>query len=586
MNRPLFGWFLAALLLAQLVVAWGEFFAPISRTTFGIQIAPHGNNAIVTSVTPGLSAAHAGVGAGDVIILSALSLSDRLRVTTVRSPVGYKLAVPIEHNGVRHTVTLESASQEGTGDPPGFIGAALYTATVTLLIIAFIAIRRPSLPIAALTLYGMGSVQVTPTLAEFSWLPDPWFGAVAATFVALFGTVPLMALVPFITRFPDEPKSANGIIRMRVGDILFFAVTAVCIVQAIYEPMVYFTWTAYDVWSQIIIVAIVACFTAFAYHDESGETRRRIGWVLIGVLVTAIGYAWFDVVSAFAGPEFSHVSAAALSLVLSTALPIALAYAILRHRVLDIGFALNRTLVYGAMTAMVVAVVSLVDFLAGRLMREERLAVVVEALIAIGFGFGIQWIHAHTERLIDRIVFRARHLAEKRIEYRIGALAFATSSASIDEALSVEAAHILDLASAAVFRYENETGPFERRTCIGWDNAALTGIDSDALLVRTLRSLERPFVLDDVGISVESAPSGAARPVFAVPLSAQHALIGFVLYGERQDGALPDPEERALLTRLCASASTAYVTAETHQLRERAAFLERSLAAFTPAQTR
>lgn len=77
MNRPLFGWFLAALLLAQLIVAWVEFLGPISRTTFGMQIAPYGNDAVVTSVTSNQSAARAGVRRGDIIILSALSLSDR-----------------------------------------------------------------------------------------------------------------------------------------------------------------------------------------------------------------------------------------------------------------------------------------------------------------------------------------------------------------------------------------------------------------------------------------------------------------------------------------------------------------------------
>lgn len=500
--------------------------------------------------------------------------------------MGFTVPVLIERNGARRTVTLESTAQKGPENTPVFLGAQLYSATVTLLIIALIAIRRPSLPIAALTLYGLGAVQVTIASMAFSWLPDPWFGGFAATFMALFGTLPLMALVPFVTRFPSEPKTADAIVRMRVGDVIFFAALAACFVQAIYEPIVFFTWSAFDVWIQIIVLAVVSGFTAFAYHDAAGEARRRIGWVFIGLLVTAIGYAWSDVGNYLSGPGLAHLDVVtALSFTPSTALPISLAYAVLRHRVLDIGFALNRTMVYGVMTALVVAVVSLADFVAGRLMRQERLALAVEALITIGFGFGIQWIHAHTERLIDRVVFRARHMAERRIEYRIGALAFAASSDAIDDALSMDAAHFLDLASAAVFRYEAETGPFERRTSTGWDNASLTNVDYDALLVRTLRSLERPFVLDDVDISLESAPSGAARPVIAVPLSAQHALIGFVLYGNRRDGALPDPEECALLARLCAAASTAYATVEAHELRERAAFLERSLAALTPAKT-
>jgi len=46
---------------------------------------------------------------------------------------------------------------------------------------------------------------------------------------------------------------------------------------------------------------------------------------------------------------------------------------------------------------------------------------------------------------------------------------------------------------------------------------------------------------------LERVPSGAARPAIAIPIVTQHELIGFALFGNRHDGALPDPEEIGLL---------------------------------------
>jgi hypothetical protein len=230
------------------------------------------------------------------------------------------------------------------------------------------------------------------------------------------------------------------------------------------------------------------------------------------------------------------------------------------------------------MTALVVIVVSFVDWLTSRMLSEERLALVIEAVVTIGFGVALNWIHGRTERLIDRVVFRARHVAEKRIEYRIGALDFAQSDAFIDEALATEAPRIIDLRSAGVFRRLAEGEPFRRAASTGWSTHDASEIGDDSLLVSTLRSLERAIVLDDVAIRGECFPPGDAQPTFAIPIVARHELIGFVLFGNRRDGALPDPEEVALLARLCHAAGNSYAMVEARRWREHAAALERSTA--------
>lgn len=582
--RPVLGWFLAAISLAALALAWGGVFAPLARTTFGVTMLPHGNDTVVARTLPGSRAA-AVLKAGDVVDVLAMPVGDRLRLE-VGSPPGTTLEVPITRRGVRRIVQVRAQASSRPPNTLGFL-PELLDATVALLVLGFIGLRRPSLAAAALVFYGIGAIETSGLAAQFTWLPDPLFGIVAVVLMAAFSGLPLLALLPFITRFPEPPSTGSGRRRRWLGDAIFLFGAAMFTVQVLFEPLLFETWLAFNTWSSVVEMAVVILFAALAYHDAAGEVRRRISWVIAGLVVSAVGFTGFNVADSlflFAGQVQTTVLVgfAAASQAIQCALPIALAYAVLRHRVLDIGFALNRTVVYGVMTALVVVVVSLIDWLTTRLLNQQRLALAIEALVTISFGFALNSIHKWTERLIDRIVFRERHLAEKRIESRIGALSFSHSAASVDEAIARDGPAILGLASAAVFTRLSATDPFTRAVASAWPDDAVRTIDDDAVLVRTLRSVERPIVLDDVAISLGGVPHGEARPAIAIPIVAQHDLIGFALYGNRRDGALPDPEEIGLLARLCDAAGNAYGAVEVHQWRERAASLERSISTLLP----
>ncbi|HVS45977.1 MAG TPA: hypothetical protein VMS32_04865 [Verrucomicrobiae bacterium] len=586
MERPLTGWLLAAFAAVVLLLAYGERFSPLVQTTFGLDLGASGSDAVVLRVYPGSGAAKISVQPGDLVLISRLSLSDRYRLFTGSSPVGTAVTVPIAHRGDRRTITLraeQSARSNGESFSPArsLAGAValLGNATLTLVIVAFIAWRRPSLATAALVFYGAGSITTFAVVGEFSSIPDPWYGIVAVIITAAFSTLPLLALLPFIVRFPQLPTTPTARLRLRIADGIVIVAALLFVLESIYEPLLFVTWSGLDTWEQLVCGVLILTFATLAYRETSGEARRRIGWVIAGFVLSAIAYTTFDLADTVAYTGGSSVARVVsdVALGLQCALPIALAYAILRHRVLDIGFALNRTVVYAVMTTLVVGVVSFADWLTSRLLNEQRLALTIEAIVTILFGFALNWIHGRTERIIDRIVFRQRHTAEKRVEYRILALGFAASVGAVNEALAEDAPQILNLSSAAVFGRLSATVPFRLTASSGWPEDAATAIDADSILVRTLRALERPIFLDDVAIAPATFPSGAARPVIAVPIVAQHELTGFALYGNHRDGALPDPEEISLLARLTAAAGNAYGAVEARQWRERVATLEESI---------
>ena len=579
MNRPAAGYLLAAITLAILALTVASFFAPVERMRFGIGLVPDGANARVVSVAPWSEASRLGVRPGDVVDLGALSLADRYRLQIDSSPVGTPLTLLLMRAGAARTITIHAvAMPRSVLRFNDFIASTLTASTISLLIIALVVWRRPSLATAALVLYAAGAPQSFLVIVLFSGLPDLFFGAIGVLCSVVIASLPLWALAPFIVRFPEPPQSPQERTTARIADTMLLIAAIAFTIEAIYEPLLYRTWSAFDTSSTYMAFVVVVVFTAIAYRRTAGEQRRRVAWVLAGFIVTAAAYTVFDLAdgSLFLGGQGSRFIVDA-ALVLQVALPLALGYAILRHRVLDIGFAINRTMVYGVMTALVVVVVSLIDWLTTRLLSEQRVALAVEALMTIGFGVTLNWLHGRTERLIDRIVFHARHLAEKRIEYRIGALEFASSIDLVDLAVAFEAPRILDLHSAAVFRRSAENEPFVRAAATGWSDLDAPEVSADSLLVSTLRSLERPIVLDDVAIEDDRFPRGDARPALAIPIVSQHELIGFALFGNRRDGALPDPEEVTLLARLCRAAGSSYVMVEARRWREHAAALESSL---------
>jgi hypothetical protein len=574
-RRPLLGLALVVLAMAVLAIAWGEVFAPAVDSGFNVRFGPAGTNAVVDEIGAGSQIAdRAALRVGDVIDTSKLTLSERYRLFLRYSPPGTTIVVTTVRAGEHRAIALAAEPFRSKRPRPSDV-PFLISATVSLVVIALIAWRRPSLATAALTYWATGAITTAAATGIFSAIPDPLYGAVAASINAIFSVTPGLALLPFIVRFPHAPRTPAERTRMRIADALFVAGALVFTFQAIFEPVPFASWFVFESWIPWALAAIILAFALAVFRDAAGEERRRIGWVIVGLAVTDMGFAIFNVVDVGSQLRIDSVRLVLeIAQLMQMALPLALAYAILRHRVIDIGFALNRTAVYALTTTLVLALIGVVDWLVGRLLSGERFTTLVEALLTVAIGFGLNWLHGRIERLVDRIIFRQRHIAEKRIDYRIGALEYAESTASIDAALATDAPDILGLASAAVFLRASTTLPFKRNAATGWALENAIDVDPESLLVRSLRSLERAIFLDDAAIVPVNFPVGTQRPVLAIPIAAQHELIGFVLYGRHSDGASLDPEEVSLLTRLTSTASKAYGAVEARQWRERAAALE------------
>jgi hypothetical protein len=571
-RKPEFGVLVAALSLVILALGWASALLPLGA--FPFTLGGDGHGAYVARVRDVPASYTGGIAPGDRLDLSSLSYAQRWRLQA-GAPPGYALTLRVRHDGVRsNRVVVASLVTLPMGDPRWW---SLFAGmTVGVLISSVVVARRPSVATAAFAFYTWGALPSFRFIMLFSWLPDPVFGVVATVLEALVASFPVFLLLIFVTRFPTEPSSAGGRLRMRIADAVLFAAVAICFTFAVFEPVRHHTWSNVANLFGIVVVALGGVLAALQYREASGEDRRRIGWVLVGYGVTITSFVATNAI--ITAPALGSSELQVATQLADIALPIALAYAILRHRVLDVGFALNRTVVYAAVTTVVVVAVSFVDWLAGKLIGETRLALAAEAAVTIALGVALNAMHERIGRLVERVLFRARHTAERRLRNGIEALAFTASDAAIERALTDEVSAALGLRSSALFRLDEETSRFRCVRATGWPDAVAT-IDEDALLVRTLRLRERPFHLADFAIAESVLPGGPAAPMLAVPVADRHALRGFVLYGALTDGTAPDPELVDLLGQLGAAAAAASAYVDARAARSRLADIEKLLAA-------
>ena len=103
--------------------------------------------------------------------------------------------------------------------------------------------RRPSIATAAFAFYTWGVLPSFRFIALFAWLPDAVYGVVATLLEAFLASFPVLLLLVFVTRFPAEPSSPSGRLRMRFADASLFAGAAICLVFAVFEPVRHHSWT-------------------------------------------------------------------------------------------------------------------------------------------------------------------------------------------------------------------------------------------------------------------------------------------------------------------------------------------------------
>lgn len=530
---------------------WGE-------GTFGITFRPPAT--IVVAVDRGSPAARAGIRIGD-------RLHDDGSYETysrARAPYAGELErLTFERGRTAYTATLTARPNPDFGLLQRIGGVLAYIPPTVFLIVAFLLVfLRPSIMSWSFYVFAVGYFGTNPVFMYWSHVLTP--GAyLVLTFVlsTILGPWSVLPLLPFVLRFPD----GDVLGWRRRMDRFVWAFLALAYVPYLIEWRIYSSGAAVPAWDVIpntliplLAFALAGLILAKNFATASPSDQQRFAFVALGTLISFVAYAIYFV----PGVPFAVGQVIGFAVVL---MPICIAYAVFRLRVLDVNFVLNRALVFGVLSLCVIAFISILDWFFSRVVALGRLAIGVELLATIAVGVLLDRINRAVEAFVEALFFRARRLAERRVRRAAAALPYATNEDAIIDGLVQIPETAMDLAAAALYRRSEDGARYEGVATADKTTMAPPGFDANDLLVRMLLADETIVWLDDLRSHLD--PHNAAIYTLAVPVTVRHELISFTLYGAHANGAQLDPEEVELLEELAREAARAYDHVEAERTR-------------------
>jgi GAF domain-containing protein len=275
-----------------------------------------------------------------------------------------------------------------------------------------------------------------------------------------------------------------------------------------------------------------------AYFRSTGETRARLRWIYVSTFVGFTG------VLAYLGGQVLNrpIPAYPVMNITAIAIPIGYAYAILRHRVIDVGFAINRAIIFGAMTTLVVAAFALLSGVLERAAAGPGESVALQVAVALVIALSFNALEKRVESVIDQIFFRAKHRAEAELTQLADEVPFINGDDVMLERVVATVRRELGSSGVAVYHGHSDRD-YVRERSDGSTFPEGVGIDDPAFV--RLRTYLRDVDLSDVD-------SALAKSGIAFPLAVQGRLSGALVIGPRRSDEAYDPDERAVVRALAA----------------------------------
>ncbi len=506
----------------------------------------------VSSVTPGSTAAASGLQTADRVDFTRTGPLMHLWLWDSLFPAGKSFVLPIVRNGRPEVVTIvANAPPLDAGMLTQDVIAVLFSIVVLGLGCAAIFARIDSLTLA----FYVFCIYSGAAFSNIAWLQiSPPALTPLAAFESGLPVTGGSVLLYLCLRFP----TGAPIGRWRVVDrlipaymVVLFLVYELHFYQSAYVTGV--TSSLYKLNAVLVLAGYLVGFAAYVsrFWRARGAEVTRMRWVAAAIFVYIVAVALFFVDQVVNRNETPWV----IWFFTYNPAVFAFAYALVQGHVVDIRIAGGRAIIYALVTSVPVGLLAFADWLFARKLEDARLATVFEVGIALGFSFWLRALHKRIDRFAERVFFASRHRAFQRMHQLTAALPFTEKIPTIGSLLTEETAEAMHFASAALFRADD--GAYVRRMAFGWESAAETLDDDDAIVLFT-RSAHHGVHLSGIPSSKAVLPDGNKRPVYALPIVVGRNVIAIVLYGGHRDGQVIDAEEEHLLIGLAHAAATAY----------------------------
>jgi hypothetical protein len=376
-------------------------------------------------------------------------------------------------------------------------------------------------------------------------LPDAWWGLlpISGRVAGAVLTAVLWTTTPFILYLVVESLSTGvsriaraitrlSMIALILPELLVNAVNTSaqlvdgCTLVSISPVVSNALFTA----SQFVIIA----FFALSYARTSGLAKQRVRWVFWAFMLSRVG-----VVLNLANRLLPHpLQLSGFEWATVMIFPLGCTYAILRHRIIDVNFVLNRTLVLTILTTFIVGIFILLEDLLSAVAASHGTGLIVETIVALVIGFSFNAMHKRLEATVARFIFRAKYEAANVLRRLAQEAPFMESA---DALLSRTSQEVRTASGAASTMIYERSGDSYRMTAHSGADPGPESVSVDDLAFVRMRTLRTPVDLADVD-------STLGKDGIAFPLSIRGTLSGALVCRRRPNGEAYAPDEIALLS--------------------------------------
>ncbi len=423
------------------------------------------------------------------------SFEQRLYLQRVRNPApAERLALHVEReNGSSRPVSLVAEVWPFDASDVAMYFPWAAADLVFVLVGSILVLLRPSRMTWAFFLYCMGTAP--GIMLGYYWLPA-WLVFTTVVFVSILQALGFAAFLVFCVRVPDDRavgvwRYVESIVAPLVlagllicGTIINLSITGVLHAEinakVVQGAILYATY----------VVGVLALFTALC--RERGMERNRVAWILAGFIIGLGSRVTINLADPGANPYTGLSGSSWLSLIpaLEVAIPLTVAYAVIRHQALNVGFVANRTLVYGLFLCAGLTAFTLLDLLATKRFAHNQFEVGLDVAVALAIGLSFQVVHPRAIRLIDRVFLPERyHAAIKLAKLRTTLGHIRNEDGAPNRVVGVLTTE-LALSSLALFK-KMPDGGFVRFAAAGWPKGSSWHIFAEDPLAQSFGSSRR-----------------------------------------------------------------------------------------------
>ena len=418
---------LSVVVVATSVYAGWMQFQPDPQLPFTVRWA----NARQARIEPIPGLTPASLHAGDRLDLAAQSHATRIALVVSEStllPAAASYALRIQRGAAQIIVRVGTVN----GNTGALVNWADWLSVYTLILFAGIALlalwRGHDRAAWGMALWAMAQ---TP-LAYASAAITPGSNGLALPGLLGFISFSLVARIGFYVMAESIAGSALDPRQRRFWRILFALGLGAATMTALGGPIAVVAGAWAGLMQPALTLLIPASYLvpiallAASHRHADARQRLRLRWLRWGSVVFVTGLVFND----FPLP-LGLIVGALLNNALVTLGALAMLYAVLRHRVVDVSMVLNRGLVYAATTSLVLGLFALFESLIERAALGRDASLVLEFAVPLGLGVVLSTVHRRIDALVERFLFRRQYRAETALRRFAEECAFITETEAL-----------------------------------------------------------------------------------------------------------------------------------------------------------